>query len=379
MQKLLIYIALIISIASCKGDAAVEGPKKIISDNTTVDLDSAQLNNAGIVTDTPSIQTIHTTIKANGTVDVPPQSMVSVSFPLGGYLKTTSLLPGASVKKGEVIAVMEDQSYVQLQQDYLSAKARMDYLTEDVQRQKELSDADAASKKNYQLALSDFKIQQVLIKSLEEKLKIIGINPSTLNVNSISRDVNLHSPINGFVTKVNVNIGKYVNPSDVLFELVNPDDIHAAIIVFEKDINSFKAGIKGVVSLADQSGTKYNVEVILVAKNIDDTRSGLVHCHFENPSHNLLPGMFLTGVFELNNKATDAISEEAVVKYEGKEYIFLTKNGTTFSLHQVETGARENGYVELEPDSVKVWMQTRVVVKGAYALLGMLKNKIEEE
>ena len=379
MQKLLIYIVLIISIASCKGDAAVEGPKKIISDNTTVDLDSAQLNNAGIVTDTPSIQTIHTTIKANGTVDVPPQSMVSVSFPLGGYLKTTSLLPGASVKKGEVIAVMEDQSYVQLQQDYLSAKARMDYLTEDVQRQKELSDADAASKKNYQLALSDFKIQQVLIKSLEEKLKIIGINPSTLNVNSISRDVNLHSPINGFVTKVNVNIGKYVNPSDVLFELVNPDDIHAAVTVFEKDINSFKAGIKGVVSLADQSGTKYNVEVILVAKNIDDTRSGLVHCHFENPSHNLLPGMFLTGVFELNNKATDAISEEAVVKYEGKEYIFLTKNGTTFSLHQVETGARENGYVELEPDSVKVWMQTRVVVKGAYALLGMLKNKIEEE
>lgn len=379
MQKLLIYIALIISIASCKGDAAVEEPKKIVSDNTTVDLDSAQLNNAGIVTDTPSIQTIHTTIKANGTVDVPPQSMVSVSFPLGGYLKTTSLLPGVSVKKGEVIAVMEDQSYVQLQQDYLSAKARMDYLTEDVQRQKELSDADAASKKNYQLVLSDFKIQQVLIKSLEEKLKIIGINPSTLNVNSISRDVNLHSPINGFVTKVNVNIGKYVNPSDVLFELVNPDDIHAAVTVFEKDINSFKAGIKGVVSLADQSGTKYNVEVILVAKNIDDTRSGLVHCHFENPSHNLLPGMFLTGVFELNNKATDAISEEAVVKYEGKEYIFLTKNGTTFSLHQVETGARENGYVELEPDSVKVWMQTRVVVKGAYALLGMLKNKMEEE
>jgi len=379
MQKLLIYIALIISIASCKGDAAVEEPKKIISDNTTLDLDSAQLSNAGIVTDTPSIQTIHTTIKANGTVDVPPQSMVSVSFPLGGYLKTTSLLPGASVKKGEVIAVMEDQSYVQLQQDYLSAKARMDYLTEDVQRQKELSDADAASKKNYQLVLSDFKIQQVLIKSLEEKLKIIGINPSTLNVNSISRDVDLHSPINGFVTKVNVNIGKFVNPSDVLFELVNPDDIHAAITVFEKDINSFKAGIKGVVSLADQSATKYNVEVILVAKNIDDTRSGLVHCHFENPSHNLLPGMFLTGVFELNNKATDAISEEAVVKYEGKEYIFLTKNGTTFSLHQVETGARENGYVELEPDSVKVWMQTRVVVKGAYALLGMLKNKIEEE
>jgi cobalt-zinc-cadmium efflux system membrane fusion protein len=34
--------------------------------------------------------------------------------------------------------------------------------------------------------------------------------------------------------KVNVNIGKYVTPSDILFEIVNPSDIHLALTVFEK-------------------------------------------------------------------------------------------------------------------------------------------------
>jgi cobalt-zinc-cadmium efflux system membrane fusion protein len=47
----------------------------------------------------------------------------------------------------------------------------------------------------------------------------------------------MYSPINGYVLKVNVNRGKYVTPSDILFEIVNPSDIHLAVTVFEKDIN----------------------------------------------------------------------------------------------------------------------------------------------
>ncbi|MFX5918416.1 efflux transporter periplasmic adaptor subunit, partial [Acinetobacter baumannii] len=96
--------------------------------------------------------------------------------------KSSHLLPGMGVKKGEVIAILEDQSYVQLQQDYLMAKAKMEFLSTDLSRQKELSEQDAASKKTYQQASSEFKIQQVLIRSLEEKLRIVGIDPEKLSV-----------------------------------------------------------------------------------------------------------------------------------------------------------------------------------------------------
>lgn len=378
MKKILIYIAAAILIVSCNNsaDETVDAALQKLPVNT-VTFDSAQLKNAGIQTDTPSLQILHATIKANGTVDVPPQSMVSVSFPLGGYLKSTSLLPGAEVRKGQVLGIMEDQAYVQLQQDYLTAKAKMEYLKADVERQKELTDAEAASKKNYQLVLSDFKTQQILIRALEEKLKIIGIEPGSLNVNNISRDVAIHAPINGFVSKVNVNIGKYVNPADVLFELINPSDIHAAITVFEKDIAAFKAGMQGTVTLADEPGKAYKVEVILVTRNLDENRAGMVHCHFLTPQHNLLPGMFLTGIFELENKAALTVPEEAVLRYEGKEYVFLTKDGSTFTLKEVKTGARENGFVELLPDDSTSWIDNRIVVKGAYSILGMLKNKLE--
>ncbi|MEV4883950.1 efflux RND transporter periplasmic adaptor subunit [Chitinophaga ginsengisegetis] len=380
MKKLLIYSVLMVAAVACKQKsetAASISSAPAASEQNVVMLDSLQKKNAGIVTATAQEGTTHATIRATGSVDVPPQSLISVSFPLGGYLKSTTLLPGSPISKGQVIAVMEDPAYVQLQQDYLTAKARMQYLATDMQRQRELSEADATSKKSYQLALSEYNTQEVMIQSLAAKLRIIHINPDKLSPGTISGVVPIYAPINGYVSKVNVNIGKYVNPADVLFELVNPDDIHAAITVFEKNINSFKKGMHGKVSLVDKPDEWYDVETILVTRNVDENRSGVLHCHFEKQMLHLLPGMFLNAVFELDNKPAAIVPEDALVRYNGKEYVFTTADENSFHLVRVTPGDRENGKVALLPDSTD-WLKTKIVVQGAYALLGKLKNRMEE-
>src|SRR5882672_7710001 len=149
MRDIFLGIAMIVLLQSC----ASQDPKNnntanaAASDENAVVLDSTQKKNAGVAIGGAILQNLHTVIKASGMVDVPPQNLITVSCPLGGYLKNTNLLPGMPVAKGQVIALMEDQSYVQLQQDYLTAKAKMQYLVTDLQRQKELSDAEASSKK----------------------------------------------------------------------------------------------------------------------------------------------------------------------------------------------------------------------------------------
>ncbi len=378
MKKIVGFFSLIVLLTACKGkDKTVAGTTTGGAAENELILDSVQVKNAEIKTDTAQLRNMRTTIKANGKVDVPPQSLISVSFPLGGYLKSTSLLPGSHVTKGEVIAIMEDQAYVQLQQDYLTAKAKMEYLALDVQRQKELSDADAASKKNYQLVNSEYKTQLVLIRALSEKLRIIKIDPDKLNVNSISRIVPIYSPINGYVSKVNVNIGKYVNPADVLFELVNPDDIHAAVTIFEKDISLFKKGLPGKVSLVDKPNDWYEVETILVTHNINEDRAGVLHCHFEQPKHDLLPGMFLNAVFEISARKAQMVPEESVLRYMGKEYVFVEGRANRFQLKEVVTEGKENGMIALQSNKTD-WTKERIVIHGAYALLGKLKNKMED-
>lgn len=378
-KKLISINAFILFLISCGNKDSKQEPAINQNKNeTAVVLTEAQIKNADIQIGKPVEKNLHTVIKLNGQVDVPPQSLVSVSFPLGGYLKKSDLLPGTEVRKGQVIAVMEDQSYVQLQQDFLTAKAKMEFLSGDMQRQKELSEQEASSKKIYQQVLSDYKSQQIVIKGLDEKLRIIGIDPAQLSVANISRTVNVHSPINGFVTKVNVNVGKYVNPIDVMFELVDPNDIHAAMTVFEKDVMKFSKGMKGKVSFADQPDKQLDVEVILITKNIADNRTGMMHCHFIHPDHRLLPGMFLSGSFELNNQKVITVPDEAVVRYGGKQFVFIAKPDNAFEMTEVETGTAENGFVELKEKQNIQWLQQTIVSKNTYSLLGKLKNKMEE-
>ena len=100
-------------------------------------------------------------MKVNGKVDVPPQNMVSISVPLGGYLKTSKLLPGMHVNKGEIVAEMEDQQYIQLQQDFLMAKVKQLMLEKEFARQKGLNASQATSYKMLQQTESDYKIQKI--------------------------------------------------------------------------------------------------------------------------------------------------------------------------------------------------------------------------
>lgn len=364
-------------MTACTSKKQQEEKQTSVSENA-VTLTAAQIKNAGIETGTIQKQSLNSELKVHGLVDVPPQNIVSISFPLGGYLKNTKLLPGMHVNKGETIAIMEDQSLIQLQQDYLVAKAKLQYTEKDFERQKMLNENKVNADKIYQQAQADFSSQKVLVKGYSEKLKLVGINPEKLNENTISRSVPLHSPINGFVSKVNVNIGKYVNASDVLFELINPADIHAALTVFEKDLGKVKPKQKVMVTFVDDPSTEYECEVILVTKNVDDNRSALVHCHFEEQPKQLLPGMFINARIKVSNAQVTAVPEAAVVRYGNNEFVVEYRGNNSFHLLPVQTGMKEGGMVEIISKDNDLTGKT-VIIKNAYAVLSQMKNAGEEE
>lgn len=377
MTRNTIYILALLFTAACsskKETSSGESPKM---KEDQVQLTDAQLKNAGVETGTPVFQSLNTVLKVNGHVDVPPQNIVSISFPMGGYLRSTKLLPGMHVSRGEVIAVVEDQSLVQLQQDYLVTKARLQFLQQEYDRQKMLNENKVNAEKTFQQAEADYLSQKVLLKGYSEKLQLIGINPAGLSENNISRSVAVHSPINGFVSKVNVNIGRYVTATDVLFELINPDDMHAALTVFEKDLNKVSPGQKVKVSFVDDPATTYDCEVILVTRNVDENRGALVHCHFESKPKNLLPGMFLNATINVNNTAVLTLPEEAVVRFENKQYVFMQSAKNDFRMIEVETGVKENGRLEIS-SKLEGFAQKTLVTKNAYAILSKMKNTAEE-
>ncbi len=374
-----IFIILIgVALLSSCGSKTEEENSTQDAIETTVILTDAQYKSANIQIGKLERREIHSNLQLNGKIDVPPQNMVSVSTPFGGFLKSTKLLPGMHVKKGEIIANMEDQQYIQLQQDYLMAKSKLSYLENEFNRQKELNQSKASSDKVFQQTEMDYKTQKITLNALAEKLRLINVNPETLNESNLSRSINVYSSIDGFVSKVNVNIGKYVNASDVLFELINPEDIHLNLKVFEKDLEKLSIGQKLLAYNNNNPNKKHPCEIILISQDLSADRSAEVHCHFNDYDKTLFPGMYMNAEVEIKLQNALTINDEAIVSHEGKDYVFVVKGNRQFELTEIKRGGTETGYTEISAVDGKDLSNSQIVNKGAYSLLMQLKNKSEE-
>jgi membrane fusion protein, heavy metal efflux system len=368
---------MIILLDACGDDKKTEQQSAVTENENRVTLTVEQFKNAGIVTGKMEQRLISSVLKVNGKVDVPPQNMVSVSVPLGGYLKTTHLLPGMHVNKGDVIAVMEDQQYIQLQQDYLTVKAKIGFLENEYLRQKELNQSQASSDKVYQQAEAEYRSQQVLLTSLAAKLKLAGINTNKISETNISGRVNIHSPINGFVSKVNVNIGKYVSPVEVMFELINPQDIHLALTMFEKNLDQLFIGQKVIAYTNNNRDKKYHCEILLIGKDLSAEGNTEVHCHFAEYDKILVPGTYMNAEIEIKNNKAYTLPADAVVRFEGKQYVYKTVGSNQFEMTEVNVGESENGFTEIILPAKSDMSAADFVIKGAYSLLMVMKNKEE--
>lgn len=399
-KKIISIFSIFVGLAlttSCGNDTAEEtvSEERHAEEENTIEFSEAQYKSAGIEFGRVESKQISGTIRVNGKLDVPPQQMVSISAPLGGFLKSTSLLQGSSVKKGQVIAIVENLDFVQMQEDYLEAKNQFEFAKADYERQQDLARENVNAQKTLQQAKTTYSTWQTKVNSLNEKLKVLGIGIESLNNGTISSSINLHSPINGYVTEVNVNIGKFVSPTDILFEIVDTEHLHAELTVFEKDVPKLRIGQKVRFTLANETKER-TATVYLLGREIGPDRTIRIHCHIDKEDSNLLPGMYLKAVVETGGIEVAALPDNAIIDYQGKKYIFFqlteqphgvmkdeneTKHDSEyhFTMYEVQIGNSEMGYTEviIPPDFNTD--KAQIVVKNAYAILSKMKNSEEEE
>jgi membrane fusion protein, heavy metal efflux system len=379
MKKNIIYILITSTLLIACSDKKTAEQEVLAEESASQEivLTQNQLNNIDLSYVNMEQKGIGAIIKANGTIDVPPESMVSISAPMGGNLKYTRLLPGLKVKKGEVLAIVEDQQFVELGREFLTTKNKVELSKIDFQKQKELYAQKAISEKAYLEAKSSLEILDINLQSLSEKLKLIGIDANKLSVDKISSKVNILSPINGYVSKVNVNVGKYLSPNDILFELINPDDIHLNIQIFQRDIPNLTIGQNVITYTNEHPEVKYKADIILIGRGLNENKAVDVHCHFEKPDHDLIPGMFMNVEIESSIKKTWVVKESSVLQFENANYLVLAKNDSTFELLAVKTGIKEKEDIEIL-DATEELKNAKIVGNGAYKILMAMKNKSEE-
>jgi len=317
----------------------------------------------------------------NGVLDVPPQNLVSISAPTGGYLRKTTLIQGARIGKGQALGTIENPEFVNLQREYLESYNRLQFLKQEFERQEELSKENVGFLKKLQQASADYKSQVAAVRAMEVQLEQTGINVKSVQNGTISRSITLRSPISGYVTKVNVNIGQFVSPSDVLFEIADINQLQVHLTVFEKDAGKISIGQKVRFTIPGDE-TERSATVYLIGRTINTDRTVAIQARLDNRNdENLIPNMYVKAVIETGNNTVAALPEEAIVKSGEKEYIFIYKGKRKegneemhdFEMTEVTTGATGSGFKEVIVPA-EMERSAQVVVKGTYSILAKKEN-----
>jgi membrane fusion protein, heavy metal efflux system len=382
-----------------------EGPTDV------VELTDDQFRIAAVQVGSVEYRNLGQVLQVNGRLALPAQSQVNITALQGGFVRAIPLLPGQPVRKGQVLARIENPDLIGVQQEYAETHSRLTYLETEFARQQELSRENVGALKVLQQTTADLKATRARVTGLAQRIRLVGLSPQAALGGKFSATYVVTAPVTGVVTDIPATSGQFMQPADVIARLTSSQGLYAELTVFEQDLPKLREGQRVSILLTNEAGRERSGRITYINRTIDADRSVRVVARLDNPDARLAPNTFLKASLDVGNSRVTALPEEAIVSAEGKDYIFLQteeaaahhedeagheegehdhKEGekeehntagplSRFKQIPVRRGVTEGGYSQVTlPESLDL-TKTRVVVKGAYALLSQLKAASGEE
>jgi cobalt-zinc-cadmium efflux system membrane fusion protein len=189
--------------------------------------------------------------------------------------------------------------------------------------------------------------------------------------------VALRSPIEGFVQKVEIKTGQYVEPQTDLMEIVDTHHVHADLMVFEKDVYKVKVGQKVRFNVQSIPGKELTAEIYSVGKTFEQNPKAIhVHAEIENKEGNLIPGMYIRGRIQIDGSKAMALPESAIVTNGDRFFVFSAKkegDNWAFMPYEVTKSTQDGEWVSID-FLTEQEANTKYAYNNAYYLIAEMKK-----
>ncbi|WP_438456394.1 efflux RND transporter periplasmic adaptor subunit [Wolbachia endosymbiont of Kerria lacca] len=190
---------------------------------------------------TPQNRTVY--LNFSGTVN--PLHRVSLVSRTSGQVIAIYLSDGEKVKRGDVILKIEDYDRVEQVE---KAKALLNQREIEYDSSRKLNTKGYGAQIRVESAFTALQSAKADLKRLELDLENTAIK----------------SPIDGYVDKINVNEGDFVNLGHKITDIVNFDQVLVVLYVSENEVNKIKLGSTAQINLLD--GRELVGEVSFISK-----------------------------------------------------------------------------------------------------------------
>jgi len=231
----------------------------------------------------------------NGILMIPPQRHATITLSMGGAVHSVSFLPGSYVQKGQVILTLENPDFITLQQTWLDAAAQIEFLEKEYARQKNLASHEAASQKQMQQSKSEYLSMKSLLDASAAQLKILGMDTRHLQAQGIHPYLEIKAPLSGYVTNMNVNLGKYFNVGEPVCDVIDKHSLMLQLTAYEKDLDDLNVGDQIEFRVNGMGNQTFEAVLVSIDQMVDSTnRSIKVYARVLHPLKDFRPGMYVS-------------------------------------------------------------------------------------
>ena len=309
--------------------------------------------------------------RCHGTIEAKSNGIASISTQIPGIVQRIYYTTGQFVKKGAVLFDVSGNELIDIQREFSETASRLKRLKSEFERTKTLFNENVGTEKDFISAESEFKMTNANYTALKMMLSNIGLDVATIEEGNFYQSYSIKSPLNGYLTVVNIKTGQYTDPHYEMAEIIDTEQLHLKLAVFEKDLNSLKIGQNIEFNLLGSRGEKYHGLMTSVGKTVNP-ESKTIFCYAsinDLNNNNFVNNAFVEVQITSQVDTVNAIPENALIKSEGNNYLLVLEkeeNGVYFlKSEKVKTGRSLNGYVEvLDPVVIG-----EIITKGAYNIM----------
>lgn len=274
-----------------------------------------------------STKTVSNDIEAIGTAKA--NESISITAKVSGRLEKVLFSDGQLVKKGDVIALLDqDEEKAQL----VTAKVQLAEHQREIRRLNTLLERHAAP-----------------VRDLDERKTLAAVTASNIKeIQARLAELTLSAPFDGKLGIRQLSPGALIQPGMVITTLDQSNPIKLDFTIPATQLQSVFIGAE-VQALSDVSKNQvFTGKVTAIDSRINPvTRTILIRAKLENKENKLIPGMLMRIKLHTAQRQAVVVPEESITQKQDKHYITLVKADLTAELRAIKIGQRYYGFVEV--------------------------------
>lgn len=310
------------------------------------------------------------TQEITGRIEANDQLVTRIGASVTGRVTEVLAEVGARVQAGQVLARVSSPELTQAQLSYLRAHSATSLAERAVERARQLIQADVIGTAELQRREAELAMARAELRAAADQLRLLGLPEQMIErlreTGQLASAAGISATRSGVVIERKVSQGQVAQPGDPLFTVADLSTVWVVGALPEQAAASVQQGQPVEVAVPALGLRKFSGKVVFVSDTIQpDTRTVTVRTQVDNASRELKPQMLAT--LRISGPAVQqlAVPQDAVVRENDRDHVFVQIAPGQFRLTGVELG-RASG--ELRPVLKGPAAGTPVVVEGAFHL-----------